>query len=94
MGIHIFTLLAYIYIYIYIYIYMYMHRYVYIMCHCIKRVRIWGYFSPHFPTFGLNAERYGVSLHIQFECGKMQIRITPNMDTFHAVYVYKKYMFI
>ena len=73
---------------------MYMHRYISITCHCIKRVRIWGYFGPHFPTFELNVERYGVSLCIQPECGKMQIRITPNMDTFHEVYVYIKYMFI
>ena len=28
---------------------------------------------------------YSVSLHIQFKCGKMQIRITPNTDTFYAV---------
>ena len=28
---------------------------------------------------------YGVSLHIQSECGKMLTRITPNLDTFYAV---------
>ena len=28
---------------------------------------------------------YSVSLRIQFKCGKMQIRITPNTDTFYAV---------
>ena len=33
------------------------------------------------------ALRKGVSLHIQFECGKTQTRITPNTDTFHAVNV-------
>ena len=27
-----------------------------------------------------------VSLRIQSECGKMGTRITPNTDTFHAVY--------
>ena len=53
--------------------------------HCVKSVRIRSYFGPHFPTFGLNKERYGVSLHIQSECGKMRTRITPNTDTFHAV---------
>ena len=64
------------------------------MYHCVKSVRIWGYFSLHFPAFGLNTERCGVSLHIQSECEKMKTRITPNMDTFHTVYVYIKYMFI
>ena len=27
-----------------------------------------------------------ISLRIQSECGKMRIRTTPNIDTFHAVY--------
>ena len=52
--------------------------------HCVKSVRIWSYSDPHFPAFGLNSERYGVSLHIQSECGKMLTRITANTDTFHA----------
>ena len=30
-------------------------------------------------------EIYGVSLHIQSECGKTRTRKTPNIDTFHAV---------
>ena len=35
----------------------------------------YGVFSgPYFPTFGLNMERYGVSLCIQSECGKIQAR--------------------
>ena len=53
----------------------------------------WSAFLPHFPTFGLNTERYGVSLRIQSECGKMQgkmrTRITPYTDTFYAVIVAK-----
>ena len=49
-----------------------------------KSVRIWSYFGPYFPAFGLNAERYGVSLRIQSECGKMRTRITPNRDTFRV----------
>ena len=53
--------------------------------HCIKSVRIWNYSGPHFPAFGLNTERYSVSLRIQLECEKMRTRITPNTDTFHAV---------
>ena len=39
----------------------------------------------HFPAFGLNTERYGVSFRIQFECGKIRTRITLNTDTFYAV---------
>ena len=31
-----------------------------------------------------------VSLRIQSECGKMQTRITPNVDTFHVVYFFLK----
>ena len=30
----------------------------------------WSAFSPHFPSFGLNTERYEVSLRIQSKCGK------------------------
>ena len=48
-------------------------------CHCMKSVRIRSYSGPHFPAFGL------VCLRIQVKCGKMQTRITPNTDTFHAV---------
>ena len=42
--------------------------------------------GPYFPAFGLNTERYGVSLRIQSECGKIQTRITPNANTFYAVF--------
>ena len=44
-----------------------------------------SYSGPYFPAFGLNTERYSVSLHIQSECGKIRTRITPNTDTFYAV---------
>ena len=53
--------------------------------YCLKSVRIRSYSAPHFPTFGLNTERYSVSLHIRSKCGKMRTRITPNKDTFYAV---------
>ena len=52
--------------------------------HCVKSVRIRSYSGPNFPALGLNKERYGVYLRIQSECGKMQTRITPNVDTFYA----------
>ena len=35
----------------------------------------YGVFSgPYFPAFGLNTERYSVSLRIQSECGKIRTR--------------------
>ena len=49
-------------------------------------MRIRSYSGTHFPAFGLNTERYGVSLRIQSECGKMRSRITPNTDTFYTVF--------
>ena len=57
--------------------------------HCVKSVRIWSYSGTYFPAFGLNNETYSASLRIQCECGKIQTRITPNMDTFYAVIVFK-----
>ena len=51
----------------------------------VKSVRIRSYSGPYFPAFGLNMERYSVSLCIQSECGKMRTRVSPNWDTFYAV---------
>ena len=63
----------------------YLHFLIYCnKCSCMKRLRIRGYYGPHFLAFGLNTERYSVSLRIQSECGKMRARITPNTDTFYA----------
>ena len=42
-----------------------------------KSVRIRSYSGPYFLVFGLNAERYSVSLRIQSECGELRTRITP-----------------
>ena len=50
--------------------------------HCVKSVRIRSYSDPYFPAFGLNTERSGVSLLIQYKCRKIRTRITPNTDTF------------
>ena len=55
--------------------------------HFVKSVPIRSFSGPYFPVFGLNAERYGVSLRIQSKCGKMRTRKTPNTDTFHAVWI-------
>ena len=48
----------------------------------------WSYSGPHFPAFGLNTERYSVSVRIQSKCGKMWTRIIPNTKTFCAVIVH------
>ena len=52
---------------------------------------VWSTFFLHFPTFGLNTERYGVSfrnsVRMQENVGKIRTRITPNTDTFYAVIV-------
>ena len=56
--------------------------------HCVKSVCIRGYSGPYFPAFGLNTERFRISLRIQSKCGKIRSRITANTDTFHAVYIY------
>ena len=50
-----------------------------------ENVRIRSFSSPYFPAFGLNVERYGVSLRILSECGKLRSRKTSKTDTFHAV---------
>ena len=50
------------------------------------KVSKYGDFSgPYFPAFGLNTERYGVSLRIQSEYGKIWTRKTPYFDNFHTV---------
>ena len=48
-------------------------------------VRIRSFTGPYFLAFGLDTERYGVSLRIQSECRKIQTKETPNMNTFHVV---------
>ena len=53
--------------------------------HCAKSVRIQNYSGPHFPAFGLNTERYSVSLCIQSKCGKIRTRIILNADSFYTV---------
>ena len=53
--------------------------------HCVKSVPNRSYSGPYFPAFGLNKERYRVSLRIQSECGKIRTRITLNTDTFYEL---------
>ena len=53
--------------------------------HGVKHVPIWSYSEPYIAAFGLNTERYGVSLSIQSKCWKMRTRVTLNTDTFQAM---------
>ena len=57
------------------------------MVHSVESVCIRNYSGPYFPAFGLNTERYGVSLCIQSECEKIRPRINLNTDIFHAVVI-------
>ena len=58
--------------------------------HCVRSVCIRSYSGPYFHAFGLNMERYGVSLRIQSEYAKIGTRITPNKETFHVVHVFNE----
>ena len=53
--------------------------------HCVKSVSIRSFSGPYFPPFRVNAEKYGLSPHIQSKCGIIRTRKTPNTFTFHAV---------
>ena len=71
-----------------------MLSYVRLSSYCVKSERILSYSGPHFPAFGLNTERYGVSLHIQSECRKMRTRVNPNTDTFQAVSLFMQLLLL
>ena len=58
---------------------------------CIKGARIRNFSGPYFLAFGLNKNRYSVSLRIKSDRRKIQARKTPYTDTFHAV---KKTLFL
>ena len=46
----------------------------------------YGIFSgPYFPAFGLNTDRYEVSLRVQSICGRYRPEKTLYLDTFHVV---------
>ena len=58
--------------------------------HCVTRARIRSYSGPYFSAFGLNTERYFVSICIQSECGKnnnKKIRIQAHIRECLAVAV-------
>ena len=79
----------------------------YVICyyHWIKSFCIWSYSGQHFPAFGLNMERYFVSLRIQSECGterffvsirvqskcgKMRTRMIPHRTHFTQCIFFSK----
>ena len=37
--------------------------------------------GPYIPAFGMNTERYELSLRIQSECGKIRLEITRYLDS-------------
>ena len=51
---------------------------------CMKSVRIQSLSGSYFSAFGLNTERYGVSVCIQSKCGNKRSRKTPSTDTSYA----------
>ena len=54
-------------------------------CYGLNIVHIRSYAGLYFPAFGLNTERYTVSLlRIQSEYGKMRTKITPNTSIFYT----------
>ena len=57
--------------------------------HCVRSVCIGSFSGPYFQAFGLNMERYKVSLRIQSKCGKVQTRKTLNKDTFCALIIWE-----
>ena len=48
------------------------------IAHYVKYFRIRSYSGLDFTAFGLNTEKYEVSLYIQSKCGKMRNRKTLN----------------
>ena len=59
-----------------------------ISLHCVENVRIRSYSGPYFPAFGLNTERYGVSLRIQSKCVKTQ---TSSAAFYHIIEIAVEY---
>ena len=58
--------------------------------YCVKSFGIRSYSGSYFLAFGLNTERYSVSLRIYSECGKIRTRITPNRNTLRSVILAQK----
>ena len=52
----------------------------------MESVHIRSFSAQNIPIFGLNTEKYRVSLQIQSECEKIRSYKTPNTVTFHVVH--------
>ena len=52
--------------------------------HCLKSVRIWSFSGPYFPEFGLNTERYCLSLSLCLS--SRSVRMRDNMDQKNSEY--------
>ena len=52
-------------------------KFVSIYYYCVESVLIWSYSGPHFPTFRLNTERYGVFSPNPGNCRPECVRIRP-----------------
>ena len=67
--------------------------------HSVKSVRIWSYSGPHFfrifpHSDWIRRDTESISLYsvrMRENAGKMRIRITPNRDSFYAVWVRKNF---
>ena len=65
------------------------HRRISLFTLTAWKVSKYGIFSgPHFLAFGLNTERYSVSLRIQFKCGKYRPEKTPYFNTLYVVAIW------
>ena len=53
--------------------------------HSMKSVQSWSFSGPLFPAFRLNTDIYKVNFRIQYVCGKIQTRKTPNSDNYGPV---------
>ena len=52
------------------------------LTHYVKNVCIWSFSIRYFSAFGLNIERYGVSLLTQSDWAEIRTRKTPITDNF------------
>ena len=65
-----------------------LNRFYHYLIHCVEIVCIWSFSGPftvRSVRFGLNTERYFVSLRIQSKCGKIKTKKSPNTDASHAM---------
>ena len=58
---------------------------------CSYSVLFRSAFFPHFPAFGLNTERYSLSLRIQSKCGKIREKCGPEQLRIRALYMQWKW---